>query len=247
MKKLFPSLSLAALMLLCAPVAMPAAGAAELVPRETFARQIDAFLAGLVHFKVAGTDVRLRKGPGTQHEVLEKLNERGLSKYDTCSEGVALRETASGDGRQWYHVVYLLEHQEEDGLGPMDAWVCADYVKASRLTPFDRAQIEAERFHVISLAGGLEDLPSFSFGEPLSLCPEPGSAKDCVAVPAGTRMKLFGSFAGVDRLSVMLWEAIDASRMRRLGWMLLDDLEARSGYEGEQAVRRWLARQRQAR
>ena len=43
----------------------------------------------------------------------------------------ALRETASGDGRQWYHVLYLLEHQEEDGLSGTDAWVCADYVKAS--------------------------------------------------------------------------------------------------------------------
>ncbi|MBR6467268.1 MAG: hypothetical protein IKT16_03830 [Desulfovibrio sp.] len=245
MKKLFPSLSLAALLLLCAPVAMPAAGAAELVPRETFARQIDAFLAGFVHFKVVGTDVRLRKGPGTQHEVQCKLNERGRSKDDTWSEGVALRETASGDGRQWYHVLYLLEHQEEDGLSPMDAWVCADYVKASSLTPFDREQIEAERFAVVSPAGGLEDLPSFSFGEPLSLRREPGSAEDGVTVPAGTRMKLFGGINSGERLSVMLWEAIDASRIRQLGWMWLDDLEARSGYEGEQAVRRWIAQQRQ--
>ena len=90
-------------------------------------------------------------------------------------------------------------------------------------------------------------MPSFPFGGPLFLCRELDSAKDCVAVPAGTRMKLFGGINSGDRPSVLIWEAIDASRMRRLGWMLLDDLEARSGYEGEQAVRRWLARQRQAR
>ena len=227
------------------------AGASELIPREAYARQIDAFLAGLVHFKVVGTDVRLRKGAGPQHEVLCKLNESGRSKYDTWSEGVALRKTASGDGRQWYHVLYLLEHQEEDGLVPMDAWICADYVTASSLTPFDRGQIEADRFHVLNVddsgIGPMGELPSFSFGEPLSLRREPDSDADCVAVPAGTRMKLFGGINSGDRPSVLIWEAIDASRIRQLGWMPLDDLETRSGYAGEQAVRRWLARQRQAR
>ncbi|MCR5169679.1 MAG: hypothetical protein K6C33_04345 [Desulfovibrio sp.] len=85
----------------------------------------------------------------------------------------------------------------------------------------------------------------FPFGGPLFLCRELDSAKDCVAVPAGTRMKLFGGINSGDRFSVLHWEALDASRIRQLGWMWLDDLEARSDYEGEQAVRRWIARQRQ--
>ena len=64
-------------------------------------------------------------------------------------------------------------------------------------------------------------------------------------VPAGTRMVLFTipytREGQGERRFVELWEPMDASRIRRLGSLPLDDLEARQGYEGEQAVRRWIA------
>ena len=220
-------------------ISRPAAGeTSALVPVDKFRKHVDAFTAGLVHLKATGSNVRLRKGPGASHELAGTVN----GGWD--SELIALREPVSGEGRKWYHVLYRLEQQEETGYLPEDAWICADFVKASGLTSLDKMKIENERFRVLSIAA--KDLPAFSFNEPLSLSLDTGETKGVVTVPAGTLMTLFTipftlSDSGNQRFA-NLWEPIDDTRIRLLGYLPLDELEARSGYEGEQSVRKWIAK-----
>ncbi len=235
-----------------APAPGPAAGTAAggagqgqaLVPKDAFRRQVDAFTQGLVRLKVAGSSVRLRRGPGTSHEVAGMANENGEGWH---SELIAARQPSSGDGRQWYHVLYVLERQEETAYIREDAWICADFVRPSGLSPEDRARIESERFGVLDIRP--KDLPAFSFGEALVLRRDgAGGSAETVSVPAGTRLALFTipcKLAGQgDRRFVEIWEPLDAARIRRLGSLPLDELEARRGYEGEQAVRKWIASRR---
>lgn len=222
-------------------VSKPAASQSSgLLPKEQFRAQVDAFMAGLVHLKATSTGVRLRKGPGTSHEVQVKINHDDWPD----SELVASRETVSSEGKQWYHVLYMLEQQEETAYLPMDAWICADFVKASKLTPFDKARVENERFRILDIAP--KDLPAFSFSEPLALHRDITGSQDLVTVPAGTRMALFTipftTTTTGDRRFVDLWEPLDNARIRQLGSLPLDELEARTGYDGEPSVRKWIAR-----
>ena len=214
--------------------------AAALVPRDALRRQADAFTQGLVRLKVTGSSVRLRRGPGTSHEVAGMVNENGEGWH---SELIAARQKSSGDGRQWYHVLYVLERQEETAYIREDAWICADFVRPSGLSPEDRARIENKRFGILAISP--KDLPAFAFSEALILRRDEAGKAQRVRVPAGTRMVLFTipytREGQGERRFVELWEPLDASRIRRLGSLPLDDLEARQGYEGEQAVRRWIA------
>ena len=76
--------------------------------------------------------MRLRTGPGTSRQVLRKVNtSKGVAPND---ELVASRQTVSGDGREWYHVLYVPAWGEAEGYMPTDAWICADFVQASALT-----------------------------------------------------------------------------------------------------------------
>ena len=216
---------------------------AALVPGDALRRQVDAFTQGLVLLKVTGSSVRLRRGPGTSHEVAGMANENGQGWH---SEIIAERQKSSGDGRQWYHVLYVLEQQEETAYIREDAYICADFVKASSLRPVDRERIENDRFGILAIRP--KDLPAFAFSEALTLRRDEAGTVQRVRVPAGTRMVLFTTpdrLSGQgDRRFVELWAPLDASRICRLGSLPLDELEARQGYEGEQAVRRWIASRR---
>ena len=147
-------------------------------------------MAGLVHLAAGGTDVRLRKGAGTQHEVLDKLNERLRSKYDASSDAVDLRETAYG-GRPWFLVLCMLAIATDmEGAMPMDAWCCAGCAPACNLTSRDSVQLWRDRLGDLKAAGigmALEIMPSFPFGGPLFLRRDLVSASGagCSAAAAG--------------------------------------------------------------
>ncbi len=127
------------------PAARPAAGRAPAGERDV-PGQAEAFVAGLVHLKATGADVRLRTGPGTSHKVLRKV---GTSEGSAPGDDlVASRETASGDGSEWYHVLYVPAWSEAEGYMPTDAWICADFVQASALTPADRQAVLLDRFGI---------------------------------------------------------------------------------------------------
>ncbi|MBR5050049.1 MAG: hypothetical protein IKX75_01780, partial [Desulfovibrio sp.] len=97
-------------------------GQAPLVQKEDILRETAASGSGLVVLKVTGTSVRLRKGPGTSYDVAGMADAGGRH-----GELVASGAKAAGDGRQWYHVLYMLESPEA-GYSRQDAWICADYV-----------------------------------------------------------------------------------------------------------------------
>ena len=167
-------------------------------------------------------------------------NENGEGGHD---ELVASRQTSYGDGRQWYHVLYVLVDQEETAYIPEDIWICADYVRVSGLSSEDREHIESVRFGILAIRP--KELPAFSFGEALVLYRDvaAGSAQ-YVTVPASTRLTLFGipyKERRGGRLFVTLWEPLDATCIRELGSLPLDELEARRGYDGEQGVRKWIS------
>ena len=222
--------------------------AAALVPKEALCRQADDFVQGLVRLKVAGSSVRLRRGPGSGYEEAGVANEGGGGWH---SELIASRQTSSGDGRKWYHVLYVLEQQEETAYLREESFIRADFVRPASLTPHDRERIENDRFGILAVSP--KGLASFSLGEALTVSrasnagPNAGP-EERVSVPAGTRLCLFSipyrlSGQG-NRLFVTLWEPLDAARIRRIGSLPLDELEALQGYDGEQAVRRWIASRR---
>ena len=117
----------------------------------------DAFAQGLVHLKATGTEVRLRTGPGTSHKVLRKVNTSGGAAPN--DELVASRKTVSGDGKEWYHVLYVPAWREPEGYMPTDAWICADFVQASELTPTDRAAVDLDRFGIPRTGSGRQGAP----------------------------------------------------------------------------------------
>lgn len=117
----------------------------------------EAFAQGLVHLKATGTEVRLRTGPGTSHQVLRKVNTSGGAAPN--DELVASRQKVSGDGREWYHVLYVPAWREPEGYMPTDAWICADFVQASELTPIDRAAVDLDRFGIARTGAGRQGAP----------------------------------------------------------------------------------------
>ena len=208
------------------------------VPREKLLAQVRILLDDLVHLSVRGTNVRLRRGPGTEHEITGRV-----SAGDFGGELIAWKEkTAAKDGRLWYRLLYRLERQEETAYLDADDYICADFAKASPLTDRDRERIESGRFRILNISP--EGLPRFSLKEPLKLLGDPFDAERSVLVDAGTDMTLFTipyRRTGDTGLHVELWEPADRSRIRRLGSMPLDELEALSRYPGEEQVRKWLA------
>ena len=104
-----------------------------------------------------GTEVRLRTGPGTSHQVLRKVNTSGGAAPN--DELVASRQKVSGDGREWYHVLYVPAWREPEGYMPTDAWICADFVQASELTPIDRAAVDLDRFGIARTGAGRQGAP----------------------------------------------------------------------------------------
>ena len=208
------------------------------VPREKLLEQVRTLLDDLVHLKVRGTNVRLRKGPGTEHEITGRV-----SAGDFGGELIAWKEkSAAKDGRLWYRLTYRLERQEETAYVDADDYICADFVSASPLTERDRERIENGRFRILNIAPG--GLPRFSLKEPLKLLGDPFDGGRSVTVDAGTEMALFTipyRSAGGTGPHVELWEPVDPSRIRSLGSMPLGELEALSGYPGEEQVRKWLA------
>ncbi len=207
------------------------------VPVETLLVQVRTLLDDLVHLTVKGTNVRLRRGPGTDHEVTGRV-----SAGDFGGELIAWKEkTAAKDGRLWYRLLYRLERQEETAYVEADGYVCADFAKASPLTDRDRERIENGKFRILNIAPG--GLPGFSLSEPLKLLEDPFDAERSVTVDAGTALTLFTIpyRTGDKRARIELWEPVDHSRIRRLGSMDLGKLETLSGYSGEEQVRKWLA------
>lgn len=234
-------LAAAALVLLAGSAALPAmADAPELLPREAFLRQADARLAGLVLLKATGSNVRLRKGPGTSHEAAGVANKNGEGWH---AELVASREKVSGEGRQWYHVLYLVEKEVDTAYIPADVWICADFVKASALAPAAKAEIASEHFGIydfrffgIETAGGRTlsvpsrclSAPALSFREPVVLERETEDGVRAVKVPAGTRLALCEApVKWKGRLLAELCEPLGQDRVRMLGSLPVDELEAR--------------------
>ena len=119
-------LAAAALVLLAGGAALPAmADAPELLPREAFLRQADARLAGLVLLKATGSNVRLRKGPGTSHETAGVANKNGEGWH---AELVASREKVSGEGREFITIYYGADTTEEQAHRALDIFTeaCPD-------------------------------------------------------------------------------------------------------------------------
>ncbi len=210
------------------------------VPKKILLEQSDSLLGGLVHLKVKGTNVRLRKGPGTAHPITGQVSSGGL-----VGELIAWKETIRGkDGKSWYRVLYRLERQEETAYVEVDEYVCADFAKATPLTEVDRERIENDKFRMLHISP--QGLPAFSFSEPLRLLGDPFDDASAVTVAPGTSLVLFTiPYNMTGRKSrVELWEPVDSARIRRLGSMELGDLASRSGYAGEMTVREWLEKQK---
>ncbi len=180
----------------------PPKEASALIPRESFLRQVDSHMDGLVHLKVTGSGVRLRKGPGTSHGTAGIANENGEGWH---AELIASKEKVSGEGRQWYHVLYVVEKEVTTAYVRTDAWICADFVKASGLVPDVRAEIASEHFGImdfkffeietvdsqpVSVPSHCLTVPAFSFKEPVVLESNAEDAVNAVTVPSGTLLAL---------------------------------------------------------
>ncbi len=221
------------------------------IPKDEFIRQEKAFMDSLVLLKVVPPDsgrrvsvlhelyqfftgqrdaggggAVLREGPGESYRVLGDVHPGATF--------AALGETASAEGRQWYHVFYLLARANDICVvrKELDAWICADFAKASELEPDVRKEVEFVRFSVETRKP--RPVPVFSFREPVVLRSDFGDGVATVTVPAGTPLALAGApecgDGCGDRLYVSLCENLDCGRSRELGLLPVDELEARSGY-----------------
>ena len=75
------------------------------------------------------------------------------------SELIASRQTSSGDGRKWYHVLYVLERQEETAYLREEAFIRAKEMRAegkqvliaamAKNRRFQKEQLEAEGYEEI--------------------------------------------------------------------------------------------------
>ncbi len=201
---LFRSSAAAALVLLAgSALAAPQSqevffGQAPLVQKEDILREAESSGSGLVVLKVTGTSVRLRKGPGTSYDVAGMADAGGRH-----GELVASGAKAAGDGRQWYHVLYMLESPEA-GYSRQDAWICADYVAASALGPGRRGEGASAR-SAQPEAGGAE----------AALAAVPG-LKDAVVAWDGAVRKAIRAFDGLSPAEADRLYASESSPLKRL-------------------------------
>ena len=213
------------------------------VPAEEFHGRVEDYMSGLVHLTVTGTNVRLRKGPGTSHDVVGVARESGS---EWLGELIATEEKTPGDGRLWYNVVFAIEKEVDTNYAEKDAWICADFVKESDLTQDDREGIESTAFGILRIPSG--GLTAFSFKEPVSLRTGHDGSRGVMTVPDGIRLAVLNGTDAVWKSGDVSWtelfEPLGDGRIRRLGCLPLAELEELSGHDGGQSLRNWLAKAR---
>lgn len=150
------------------------------------------------------------------------------------------------DGKPWLHVHFLREAgAEPDAFAPQEGFVPAKDVKSARLSAMEAELVAARRFGLMKNAAS----PAFTAGEALTVWPRaglPGAGRPSVTIAAGTPLKPWGMLT---RTSDGTWwvrlHEPAGEQMLQVGTMRLDDFEALDFDGAEQAVRQWLAREKQ--
>ncbi|MBO4318149.1 MAG: hypothetical protein J5855_07735 [Mailhella sp.] len=232
-------LSLALLPLSASAAPMPAAPM-----QRTTAQEADAFLGTLVHLTLKGTHVNVRGDIG----------QAAVTQCNTGDELIAYADTEEGKGLNWYRILYFIEHQEETAYWDpknnfnlaMPPVICADYVKASPLTQFDKDRIANDRFGFLDIApSGLAqiELDRDVAGYSDTAKPYNKEAPD-ILIESEIPLLLFTTpykISGMDDIFLTLWEKVDERRIRPVGHTTLGVLRGAVSGARLKTLNGWLS------